>query len=115
MKYQSLWLSIGSVCLTLILLSACDNSIISTETNIEPAQQTAYTISPTPSPLLDQNPLIISEVMAGEADYIELFNTSSQAINLKGHYLIYRLGTDNLDQPIFQLVHGSGTLLIYFS
>ena len=96
MMRNNLFCLIGLGCFVAMLSSAC----IDVKPQTKP--QTTFT-APTPTPiLLTKNPLIISEVMAGNADYIEIFNASSQAINLKGHYLVYRLGTDNLDQPIFR-------------
>ncbi|HHJ06391.1 MAG TPA: hypothetical protein ENK24_02710, partial [Anaerolineae bacterium] len=46
-------------------------------------------------------PLVVSEVMAGDLDFVELFNASLDAINLQGYRLIYRLGTTEKDLPLY--------------
>ena len=56
---------------------------------------------PVPAPPLGNTPLVISEVMAGDLDFVELFNASLDAINLKGYRLVYRLGTTEKDLPLY--------------
>ncbi len=57
--------------------------------------------SATPAPPQGSTPLVISEVMAGDLDFVELFNASLNAINLKGYRLVYRLGTTENDLPLY--------------
>ncbi|MEM7032843.1 MAG: endonuclease/exonuclease/phosphatase family protein [Chloroflexota bacterium] len=102
MKNKLTFSVIGLFSLLLILLSACSQAFLSFQGGTPQSVDHLPVIAPTPGVfLLDNNPLIITEVMAGDLDYVEIYNASAQAVNLKGHYLVYRLGTDNLDQPIF--------------
>lgn len=58
--------------------------------------------TPTETPVLQlDTPLVISEVMAGDMDFIELYNSTTTPLNLKGYRVVYRLGTTEDDLPLY--------------
>ena len=99
--------------LTLLLaLSACNAPTptpttlpIDTPTPVAAATDTplpAPTGTPTPEPeIVGNTPLVISQVMAGDHDFVELYNAQPDPINLNGYRLVYQLGTTQKDLPVF--------------
>lgn len=90
------------------LLAACNTTPTPTSIPIPTA-----TATPSPSPLPptalppDATPIVISQVMAGKPgdntyEFIELYNRSTQVVDLKGWAVWYRLPTSKEDLFVFR-------------
>ncbi len=93
----------------LATLPACqrETPVPPTET---PTTAPVISVTDTPAPtntppstpeLVGNTPLVISQVMAGNYDFVELYNATPDALNLQGYRLVYQLGTTQKDLPIY--------------
>ncbi len=99
-----------AILILLLALTACGAPTPTTAPTDTPTAVAVATDIPIPAPtatptaepeIVGNTPLVISQVMAGDHDFVELYNARPDPLNLNGYRLVYQLGTTEKDLPVF--------------